>query len=88
MNNKIPRWLPVGEHGAVLKDAAGLVYGAVCRSSDVPMMWIGTAVNVPATTFELFTGPADASAGVRHYAPSKEKAMDFVVEALQKAGRL
>lgn len=91
MSKKIPRWLPVGEHGAILKDTAGLIYGSVRRYDRVPGMWVGTALNADYDphAFQLLTGKtADHPIGVSHFAPSLEKAMEFVTRALAERGRL
>ena len=73
--SKIPRWLPVGEHGAVLKDAAGLILGSVQRHDLTAALWVGTALY-------------SASCGSRQYTDSKEKAMEFVTKTLTEHGRL
>lgn len=91
--SKLPRWLPVGEHGAVLKDAAGLVYGSVRRHSLSSTLWIGCALFDP-VDLHTVSEPTESTAIVlhdharSHLSPSKERAMEFVVEALQSAGRL
>lgn len=88
--SKIPRWLPVGDRGAVLRDAAGLVYGSVARHPQAPALWVGTALGVK---FEPSGGGgeirlATAREGATHVTDSKERAMEIVVSMLQSAGRL
>lgn len=89
--NKIPRWLPVGEHGAVLKDAAGLVYGSIRPFDKIPGWWVGTALGIgrdPDKFWLLVGKTADHPIGVSYFSQTKEKAMMFVTEALTASGRL
>jgi len=102
--NTIPCWLPCGEHGAVLKDATGLVYGSVRRHDQATTLWLGTAIFGPEIAklpgflrgdprqpgepvgARSFNYPV--TAGACQYAPSKEKAMQFVVDTLTEHGRM
>ena len=104
MSNKIPHWEHVGEHGAVFKDATGLIYGGVQRYTKSPTLWLGTAILGPevAKLPGFLRGdpprrgePIGArsfdypvTAGTCQITDSKEKAMEFVTKTLAEKGKL